>query len=245
MREKRNIINISGLMMDGKNDGLEKELRKNNIWGEIKTIAPTSPLLVMKENPRQAIESCIAMIEDTLKQNKENNTDAPTILIGRSYGGFMALQSQMRRKFEKVIACVMIESPINEKEEVTIPKNLLLKVLQAAKSHYRMRVELLKEIFEDDFYLNNSIFLAIAGGSEDSIVANKAQIPAFPHRVIDRNLPNLAGEKIEKGFNSIILPANLLGKNEGKAKFFSQEERNHLFWPEEKISQIRQVIENL
>lgn len=244
--ENIDVINIAGLLMSGKDDGIEIELRQKSSFRSVKTIAPTDFLSVITESPRDAIEKCIRQIR-VLTKDLQAVFDTPNILlIGRSYGAFMAFQSVIRAKLSNIIGLVLIEGPLNPDIDVKVPTLPLLKVLVAARRHYHERAQLMKEIINIPEKLQNIRAVIVQGTARDSVVPNNAQVISDNHQAREistkTEIESILNE-ISRGPIILRLPTELGGIADGKAKLFPQDYRNHLFWSKEKMAIIRKIIE--
>ncbi|PJC37196.1 hypothetical protein CO046_01645 [Candidatus Peregrinibacteria bacterium CG_4_9_14_0_2_um_filter_53_11] len=130
------IINISGLMMSGKEDGLDAALRTHLKGAEIHTVGPT-PRSSFRRDPQAAVELAMAAIRERFSHTS-GQPPRQQILVGRSYGGVIALQAYMQDRGEHSIDRVFcIEAPVNPSVEVRPPR--LLPPLRLFKRYYDER----------------------------------------------------------------------------------------------------------
>lgn len=216
------IINVAGLLMDGKKDGLEKELREKVEPRFLRTIAPT-PLSSAMEHPDRAIERAVRMIEEAVRDIEKQFGEPKVLLVGRSYGAFIALLAAVRMNFHNILKAILIEGPLHPDISVTSPN--LLPPLMACGVHYKTRPSLAREAVDRLRELDASHLVFVQGGGEDGVVPIAAQV-----------LPG--------GFEIIKLPPHIGGRDGGMKNLLPAGYRNHLFWSREKMEMIRRIIEN-
>ncbi len=222
------VINVAGLLLDGKNDGLEAAIRHNLKPRSIITIAPTPPRSA-RENPNYSIERAMAMVKEITEDLRRGNPTAKVILIGRSYGGFIALLVACRMNFENILKVITIESPLHP--EVAVGPPMLLPPLALCGPHYQHRASLAREAIEFLKQHGTERVLTIQTGREDGVVPPEAQIlqDMSPHKGLRVRLPSHLGHG-DPGLLQMALPPSY---------------RNHLFWSEEKMKYIMSIINDV
>ncbi len=216
------IINVAGLLMDGKDDGIEQALREKLHPRFLRTIAPT-PVSSMKEDPRLSILRAVTMIREVIADSVRQFGESNVLLVGRSLGAYTALLAALEMDFENIPMAILIEGPLHP--EVTVEPPTLLPPLMACGAHYRMRPEYMRRAVERIQELDAAHHLLIVqGGGSDSVVPLEAQI-----------LPG--------NFETIQLPPHIGGRSLGLQRPLPEGYRNHLFWSEEKMSMIVDIIQ--
>ena len=167
------IINVAGLMMDGKDDGIEKALRDAVKPASLITVAPTPPDAAF-EHPNKGIARLILMIRETIVGLEKAFENPQIVLVGRSYGAFMALLAAVRMDFEKILKVILIEGPLNP--DVTVVPPALLVPLLACRSHYDARPDVTREAAEWLKTNGTEKVVIVQGGAPDAVVENAAQI---------------------------------------------------------------------
>lgn len=213
--------------MNGKNDGIEKELRENTRPRSVQTIAPT-PLGSAGENPSHAIERAVFMIKQAIKEIKQRSNTPHVILVGRSYGAFIALLAAIRLQFHEIAKVILIEGPLHP--DVSVKPPALLPPLKACGIHYEERPRLAREAAASLQELGAEHIVTVQGGAEDDVVPVEAQI--IPHA------NGLAAGSV------FTLPAELGGRNSGMTRILPKGYRNHLFWSRGKMEAVRRIIED-
>lgn len=234
------IINVAGLLMNGQNDGLEKALHKRLTPRSIRTIAPT-PLKAAMEHPDMAVARAISMIQQTIAEIEEQFGEAKIMLVGRSYGAFIALLAAIRMEFEKMLRVILVEGPLHPDVLVEPPKLIL--PLMLCGIHYEVRPQLAREAVEGLRRLGSSLVTIIQGGQQDDVVPLEAQLlPVdFQHVTLSGDdLSVLKTDDMERGA-VITLPPHAIGVSEGLRRTLPQGYRNHLFWNEAKMDFVTQI----
>ena len=236
------IINVAGLLMDGEDDGIEKELREKVNPRYIKTLAPT-PLRAATEHPNQAIERLVSMIRDLIGEIERQFGESRVVVVGRSYGAFMALLASIRMDFQKILRTVLIEGPLHP--DVTVKPPFLIPPLRRCGIHYDNRSELAQEAVDKLKELGTSRVAIVQGGMKDDVVSLDAQLIPGDFKTVDMS-NSFANAFAENGSHGLIfkLPPDIGGRNKGVRKIFPEGYRNHLFWTQEKMDMVRSVIEN-
>lgn len=235
------IINVAGLLMDGKDDGMEKELRKLNPRS-LRTVAPT-PLTSAREHPSVAIERLIEMIQRAICEIQQKFGESNVFVVGRSYGGFMALQAAIAMNFENILRLVSIEGPLHPDVFVCAPA--LLPPLMMCGVHYDARSVLAQEALDRLETLPISPLVLIQGGAKDSVVPNDAQILPGDFETVE-----FSGESFPHSLNCskgliVRLSENLHGHNNGVKRFLPAGYRNHLSWSDEKMQAMMAIIQGV
>lgn len=238
------IVNVAGLLMDGKKDGIEKELKEKVEPRFIRTIAPT-PIGSVMENPIYAVERAILMIQEAVRDVEQQFGESEVSLVGRSYGAFIALLAAIRMNFQKISRTILIEGPLHPDISVT-PPNLLLP-LMACGIHYKVRPTLMREAIDRLGEIGTSRLVVVQGGGEDGVVPTAAQVIPGDFETIEflnGHFPNIHAGNGTRGL-VIKLPPHIGGRNGGMKKLLPDGYRNHLFWSKEKIQMIREIIKNV
>lgn len=218
------IINVAGLLMDGKDDGIEAAVREKLQPRSIRTIAPTPPGS-MREDPRLSILRAVSMIREVIADIVRQFGKPNVILVGRSLGGYTALLAALEMDFDDISKVVAIEAPLHP--AVTVQPPALLPPLMACGAHYQMRSENMRRAIERMRELGQDSaqrLLIVQGGKEDSVVPLEAQI-----------LPG--------NFETVQLPPHIGGRSFGVKRPLPEGYRTHLFWSDEKMDMIVDVIE--
>jgi len=223
------IINIAGLLMNEKNDDLEYELRETLKPKNLTTIAPTPPSATT-ESPELAIERAISST-----RGKSN-----IVLIGRSYGGFIALLTAIRTKFENIHKAIIIESPVHP--DVTVKPPILLPPLLTCRSHYKARPKLAEEAAKWLKQNGTSGLVIIQGSDTDAVVPNEAQVIPGDFETIELSNSNIPEPRTTKG-KIYRLPKKINGPTKGLSRILPENYNNHLSWSHEKITLIREIID--
>ena len=240
--ENIDFINVAGLLMDGKNDSLENALRVKLHPHSITTIAPT-PLHAARENPNRSIERAISMVKQAIERVQTANPTASVVLMGRSYGGFIALLAACRMNFGNISKIITIESHVNPDIDVVPPR--LLPPLALCGPHYEHRASLAQEAVD---FLNRHgtrHVVTIQAGDEDGVVPIAAQAIPGDFQIFmmeDDNIEILASNPHSKGIQIHLLP-HLGSDDSGFKMALPQSYRNHLFWSREKMQCVTGSIE--
>lgn len=215
------IINVAGLLMDGKDDGIERAVREQLQPRFLRTIAPTPPGS-MREDPRLSILRAVAMIREVIADIVRQFGQPNVMLVGQSLGGYTAPLAALEMNFVDISRVVSIEAPLHP--EVTVEPPALLPRLMACGTHYQMRSENMRRAIERLHELDVAErLLIVQGGREDSVVPLEAQI-----------LPG--------NFETIQLPAHIGGRSFGLKRPLPEGYRNHLFWSDEKMEMVVDII---
>lgn len=239
MKKTIDIINVAGLMLDGSGDGIEAGLKERDGCRSLQTIAPTPPKKA-REHPDESISRTMDWIQEAADQLKEDHGNANIILIGRSYGGFVALAAAVRLHFENILHVITFLAPLHPTENVSSPTLIPLGI---CAQHYNHRPEIAQECV--DYLQNNgtSKLTLVQGKSPDGIVPNAAQIlPGDFHRVdlSERPIEDSDLARTDKG--SIVTFQPHEGEKGAFKKMLPQSYRNHLFWPPEKMDHAQNII---
>lgn len=241
--ESIDIINVAGLLMDGKDDGIEKELRETVKPRFLKTIAPT-PISSVMEHPDHAVKRAIFMIREIMKDIERQFGEPRVLLIGRSYGAFIALTSAVRMNFCKIFKAILIEGPLHPDITVTPPN--LLPPLMACGIHYRTRPALAQEAINRLKILGTSHLVVVQGGKEDGVVPTEAHVIPGDFETVDfqdDHLPDIFAKNGGRGL-IVRLPPHIGGSRNGIKKILPDNYRNHLFWSDEKMGAIGNIVES-
>lgn len=237
------IINVAGLLMDGKKDGIGKELKGKVEPRFLRTIAPT-PIGSVMEHPDYAVERAVCMIGEAIRDIEQQFGDPKVLLIGRSYGAFIALLAVIRINFRKILKTILIEGPLHPDVSVMPPS--LLPPLIACGIHYKVRPALAREAIIRLRELGTSHLLIIQGGGEDSVVPTAAQVIPGDFEIIgplNNNFPKIHTGNGTRGL-VVKLPPHIGGRDDGMKKLLPDGYRNHLFWSNEKMEMVRKIIAN-
>lgn len=238
------IINVAGLLMNGKKDGIEKELTERVEPRFLRTIAPT-PIDSVMENPIYAIERATLMIQEAIRDIEQQFGEPKILLVGRSYGAFIALLAAIRMNFRKISKAILIEGPLHPDIPVTPPN--LIPPLMACGIHYKVRPTLAREAIGRLGELGTARLVIVQGGGEDGVVPTAAQV--IPENFETIKLLNDNFQKIYTGNGTkglvVQLPPHIGGSDGGMKKLLPVGYRNHLFWSEEKMRMIRRIIEDV
>lgn len=237
------IINVAGLLMDGKKDGIEKELREKVEPRFLRTIAPT-PIGSAMEHPDHAIERAVLMIREAMRDIEQQFGEPKILLIGRSYGAFIAFLAAIRINFQKILKAILIEGPLHPDVSVTPPN--LLPPLMACGIHYRVRPTLAREAIDRLRELGTSHLVVVQGGREDGVVPTAAQVIPGDFETIELLNDHFSNIHTGNGTRGLVmkLPPHIGGRDGGMKKLLPDGYRNHLFWSEEKMEMVRKIIEN-
>lgn len=235
------IINVAGLLMDGKNDGIEDELRLRVQPRSLKTIAPV-PLGSAMEHPEHAIQRAVQMIQETIHELEGEFGESRVVLIGRSYGAFIALLAAVRMDFQKILKAVLIEGPLHP--NVVVHPPALLPPLMTCGVHYKARPDLAREAVDRVKVLGAQRIVMIQGCVEDSVVPVDSQVIPGNFEVLEMTEKAIRGNAFVHGQRGVVakLPAYLGGRMDGMKKLFPEGYRNHLFWSEEKMRTVQEII---
>lgn len=217
------IINVAGLLMDGKNDGIERAVREKLQPRFIRTIAPTPPDS-MREDPRLSILRSVEMIREVIVEIVREFGQPNVILVGRSLGGYTALLAALEMDFANISRVVPIESPLHP--DITVEPPALLPPLLACDTHYQIRGENMHRAVKRMSALEVDMvrrLLIVQGGRQDSVVPLESQI-----------LPG--------NFETIQLPAHIGGRSLSLNRPLPEGYRNHLFWSDEKMDLVVDII---
>ncbi len=235
------IINVAGLLMDGKNDGLEAALRQRVTPDFLRTIAPTS-LDSATKHPNEAIEHAIVMIRRAMQDVKESTGDPNIVLVGRSYGAFIALLASIRMNFQNITRVVLIEGPLHP--DVLVAPPMLLPPLMICDSHYQMRPVLAREAVEHLSALGTSPLVIIQGQAQDDVVPIASQVIPGDFRIMNVDRMFSSHHEIDHDRGSVVrLPRSIGGECHGMKRILPDGYRNHLFWSKEKMDMILDIFE--
>ncbi len=216
------VINIAGLRMNGEEDSMELALKEQVQPRSITTLAPT-PWNSAGEHPEMALERLIGMIDAHLDTLERTFGEPRAVLVGRSYGAFMALLAATRMEFRRIFRVVLLEGPLHPDVEVRPP--FLLPPLKSCGVHYDARPDLARSALKYLETLGTERLLIIQGTARDDVVPNAAQVPPGP---FDGRL--------------IRLPADIGHKTSIMKKLLPEGYRNHLFWSDAKFAMICDAI---
>lgn len=229
--------------MDGEKDGIEKELREKVEPRFLRTIAPT-PIGSVMEHPDRAIERAIFMIKEAMRDIEQQFGEPKVLLVGRSYGAFIALLAAIRINFRKILKTILIEGPLHPDVPVMPPG--LLPPLMACGIHYKIRPTLAREAIDHLRELGTSHLVVVQGGGEDDVVPIAAQVIPGDFETIEFLNDNFAKTHTGDGTRGLVikLPPHIRGSDGGLKKLLPNGYRNHLFWSDEKMEMVRKIIEN-
>lgn len=230
--------------MDGDKDGIEKELKEKVEPRFIKTIAPT-PIGSVMENPVYAVERAILMIQEAVRDIEQQFGEPKVLLVGRSYGAFIALLAAIRINFRKILRAILIEGPLHPDISVTPPN--LLPPLMACGIHYKVRPTLAREAIDRLGEVGTSRLVIVQGGKEDGVVPTAAQVIPDDFETIEFLNGHFSNIHTGNGTRGLVikLPPHIGGSDGGMRKLLPDGYRNHLFWSKEKMQMIREIIENV
>lgn len=227
--DKIKVISVAGLMVsEGDPDVLAHELRKNSFCAdgaEVRTIYPT-PRSLAGECPLKAAARTLEMVEEIMAEG-----DQPVHLVGRSYGGNMALLtaiSILRREMHNFLGATLIESPLHPEEKVA--RSVFFPFLWPCSAHYRRRSELMSGATQDLAEVGTAKITIVQANAPDKIVPNAAQIlpGEFDFFVPDdrADLENIPADN-DRGV-IIRLPKEAAAKPWSWKRIFPEAYRNHL-----------------
>lgn len=219
---------------------LEFTLRNKVPARSVRRICPTPPFSAT-EHPEMAIERTISQIKQIIEEIESNSEESRIVLVGRSYGAFIALMAACRLKFEKIFKAILIEGPLNP--EVTVNPPALIPPLLLCAKHYENRPTLAQEALETLNELGTAKVVIVCG-REDSVVPPAAQQLPRDFQILELqndDLNELENFDSERGV-IIVLPAHIGGVSAGPKKILPKGYRNHLFWSDQKFDMIRQII---
>ncbi len=237
------IINVAGLLMDGGKDGLEQELREKVEPRFLRTIAPT-PISSAMEPPAYAIERAMLMILEAVRDIERQFEEPNILLVGRSYGAFTALLAAIRMNFKKISKAILIEGPLHPDVSVAPPN--LLPPLMACSGHYKARPAFAREAVDRLSELGTSRLVVVQGGREDSVVPTAAQVLPGDFETVEFLDDQFVDIHPENGGRGLIikLPSHMGGRDGGMKNLLPYGYRNHLFWSEEKMKIVGEIINN-
>jgi pimeloyl-ACP methyl ester carboxylesterase len=234
------VINIAGLLMSGKNDGIENELRSQAAPRFLRTIAPT-PKAAAMERPAVTIDRAVSMIRTALHDIEAAVGEPNVVLVGRSWGAFIGLLAAIRMNFHNISRAILIEGPLHPEVRVTAPP--LLPPLMACRLHYNERPALARKGADRLKELGTSPLVIVQSGSDDGVVPQAAQVIPGDFDtldVTDDGIP-LQSCRHERGV-VMRLPPHLGGSNSGLKAILPASYRNHLMWSSEKMAMIGKII---
>lgn len=229
--EKIKVISVAGLMVsEGDPDVLAHELKKNPFFteqAEVRTVYPT-PRSLAGECPLVAANRTLAMVEKIMAEGEKNQ---PLHLVGRSYGGNMALLaaiSFMRREMKNFLGVTLIESPLHPEKKVTRP--VFFPILWPCFAHYNQRSQLMNRAAQDLAELGTAQITIVQAGANDKIVPNAAQIlPGEFDFFTPDDCTDLENIPAENNRGVIIrLPEKAAAKPWSWKRIFPSSYRNHL-----------------
>lgn len=227
--------------MDGNGDGIEEELREEVEPRFLRTIAPT-PISSVMEHPAHAIERAVLMIRKAVQDIEQQFGEPNVLLVGRSYGAFVALLAAIRMNFQKISKAILIEGPLHP--DVSVKPPLLLPPLMACGIHYKARPTLAREAVESLRKLGTSRLVVVQGGGEDEVVPTASQIIPGDFETIELSSDTL--RRIHTGDSKrglvIKLPPHIGGRDGGMKRLLPDGYLNHLFWSKGKMEMIRKII---
>ncbi|MDP3975875.1 MAG: hypothetical protein Q8P95_03070 [bacterium] len=236
--EHVDIINVAGLMMNGRDDGIEKALREAEVGRSVRTIAPT-PYKLRHEGPEDGIARTGQLLEQAIADIDEQDGNSRIVVVGRSYGGFMALMAAVRREFYRIFRVVLIEGPLHPDVEVGVP--WLIPPLKACRAHYEARSELAREAVDYLASHGTSQVVIVQGGGKDSVVPVDAQ--ALPGNFESTEWDGKGELAPANGQGRIVrLSPRLAGLGLSPRRLLPGGYRNHLFWKPEKMEAVVRII---
>ena len=232
------VINVSGLLMTGENDGIENALRENGKVRSIATIAPMPPEST-RDHLEDAISRAVYKVRSIINKIEAQYESSNVALVGRSFGALVALMAAVRMDFEKIAKTVLCEGPLNPDVEVKPP--LLIRPLMACDRYYDERPDAANEATD---YLKESGTqrnIIIQGSALDKVIPTEAQvIPA----VFRKTSPS-EGYFDASDLGLIVkLPSDIGFQTTGVRKVLPDSYKNHLFWSDAKMKVVTDVIEN-
>lgn len=250
------IINVAGLVMDGRGDRLERAMRDQLFPDSITTIAPTPPSAV-REDPRASVDRTVEMVGDVMKVVRDELGSATrVVLVGRSNGGLMALAAAVETSFDGIGAVVALEAPLHPDVSVRPPWKFL--PLFACASHYKGRPDLARKACDYLLEKDAGKVVMVQGVAPDGIVPLEAQkLPGKFDIVqmhdLDGDLPN---DKFDRTFSHwdssngrglvVRLPSNAVGVRRGISRaILYQDCLNHIFWSPEKMGHVVNVVKRV
>lgn len=236
------IITVAGLLVSGGKEGLEQGIRERVKPRSVVTISPTPPWSAL-EDPAQAIKRAAAMIQEIIaRREREVVYEEPRILlVGHSYGAFIALLAACRLRFEKLFKMILIEGPLHP--EVRVEPPALLPTLALCASHYRKRPELAREATAALRELGTSKIIIVQGSREDSVVPIEAQV--LPGDFHETTFPTDDMEEFSNGNGVgliVKLDPSLGGRKGGLKTIFPDSYRTHILWDHLKMEAILSII---
>ncbi|MEK7544768.1 MAG: hypothetical protein AAB551_01415 [Patescibacteria group bacterium] len=238
------VINVAGLLMDGKNDGLESELRRLGVRS-VRTFAPT-PRESAREHPRYAIERLMGMIQLAVQEIQKEFGEPNILLCGRSYGGFMALQAALGMDFDSIFRVVPIEAPLHPDVPVPIPS--VMKFFADCSVHYDERSRLAQRAVDHLGAAGTSRLVLVQGGAEDAMVPNAAHVLPGDFETIEFSSDAFDFGSAERGSGLVVkLPDHLGRRMDWKSRFLPpglDRYANHLFWSDDKMDAVMKIIQS-
>lgn len=242
------VINVAGLLIGPEQAALERSLMKMYRPRSLVTVAPTPPpsplwkLWEANEDPETCIQRAVAQIEEQMTQIA-NQQDSPNIvLLGRSYGAFMALQAALRLKLENFLKIVLIEGPLHP--EVDVDPAMLLPCLQFCRSHYAQRPALSQNAM-DALAEQGTDRILIIGNSSDGVVPPAAMGLPRGFQPVDMESDDLGFMQrldTRQGAHVVIPPGFGGVRRSGWKGVFPRGYQDHLFWSPEKLALITRLI---
>lgn len=228
------IINIGGLAKGGNDDALSRVI-KDLKPRSFNFIAPT-PLTAAYEDPEKSYERAVLQIEESLERVTQEYREPRLLLVGRSYGGFIAAQYivRNREKLRGLLGVVIIEAPLNSEVEVSPPAGFPL--LQLYPKHYKARARLAVEIEQGFQDFDCSAVTIVKGGTEDAIVPLDAQSIDGDFQVITGDVYFENPANYTDQGRIILLPYNLGGSG------FPANYSTHILPSEPKLKYIGSIV---
>lgn len=130
------VFNVAGILLNGRDDAIERSLRKRMAPDVIETWAP-----IPRAAANDSAETVLARTGEAIDRFLAKAGTATTVGIGRSFGGYVLLAAVAAepRRIAAFSLLVAIEAPLAADADVKIPP--LLPVLRPARRHYDERRE--------------------------------------------------------------------------------------------------------
>lgn len=139
MEKHDDAIHVLGLLDSFATNRLCRDLKEDD-FDTLHTCSPT-PIHHPNEEPERAIARLAEEIEAIGNEIRDTFGREPNFkLIGRSYGGFVALMAAVELGFKDISSLITVEAPLNPEEDVGVPIGFPL--FHLCTKHYRGRVQL-------------------------------------------------------------------------------------------------------
>ncbi len=142
MEKSDDAIHVLGLCDSFATNRLCKDLKEDD-FDTLHTCSPT-PIHRPNEEPEKAIARLAEEIEAIGNEIRTTFGREPNFkIIGRSYGGFVALMAAVQLGFKDISSLVTVEAPLNPEEDVNVP--IGFPPFHLCSKHYRGRVKLAEQ----------------------------------------------------------------------------------------------------